>query len=177
MNSIEKGTSKQELQQLIISEWLKQILNGGTTIGFDFDKMMIHGKIMRYADTILELRQGGMQRIIVYTGGPINFKALWRTACGYKVLDALDLGTRCSQHELAWVEQAPDDIGVTIRATDDRSDVAYMGYVPPQRRLSREHVSGASELLLAERRQLLAVKLFFYISVIPNNTLHKMKQS
>ncbi|MGV9103540.1 MAG: hypothetical protein ACOC3C_05455, partial [Candidatus Thorarchaeota archaeon] len=114
-----------ELQQLIISEWLKQILNGGTTIGFDFDKMMIHGKIMRYADTILELRQGGMQRIIVYTGGPINFKALWRTACGYKVLDALDLGTKCSQHELAWVELAPDDIGFTIRATDDRSDVAY----------------------------------------------------
>jgi len=124
LSSTERETSKQELQQLIISEWLKQIADGGTTIGFDFDKMMKHGKIMRHADTILELRQKEMQRVIVYTGGPINLKALWLTAYGYKVLDALGLGTKCSHHELTRVEQALDDIGVTIRATDGRIDVA-----------------------------------------------------
>lgn len=122
---IQSGESQNRIKELVLNWWRKQIANGGTTIRFDLDRMLDRPDIIRHADAILDLRRQEMERVVVYTAGPdINLKTLWLTAYGFRVLDALGFGTRCSREEFGQVEAALKEVGIDIHTCNDTSEAS-----------------------------------------------------
>jgi hypothetical protein len=128
-----EAESKSVIRHTVMESWKTQIKQGGTTIGFDVEKMKEHPSFVRFVDTILELRRREMNRVIINTNllnsdtglTTVDLRPLWLTAYGFQVLRALKMGTSCSLHEFSKVQKALDKAGFEIETIE--TDVPING--------------------------------------------------
>jgi len=127
---VEKN-SKDSIRRFIFNGWQEQIYKGGTTIGYNLDRMMEWPEIGQYAERVLELRQKEIEQVVIHItreNHPINLKALCLTEYGVRILEALGMPWRCSKDELNRLKTALGDSGIHVEMINDQSK--YTASIP-----------------------------------------------
>jgi hypothetical protein len=126
---------RHEIQEYVSQKICEQIDNGGTTIGFDIEKMIRHSHFVVRMSKVLEKRQREInQARVAIDGNLVNLKELWLTAYGYSVLSAVNVGTSCSIETFAKIEEELKKNAFTIKTTSDVQSNLLSGTTPAMKR-------------------------------------------
>ncbi len=108
-----------DFQDQVLPHLCSQIDQGGVTIGLDVQRMAEYGDLAQRIDDVLAQRENEIKQIKLLTNGnEVDLGPLWLTAYGNQILNALDLGAKCSLDEFSDLHAKFKEIGFNLRTTE-----------------------------------------------------------
>ncbi len=119
LQRVENPKARTEIQEYVEMKICEQIDTGGTTIGFDIDKMAEHAHFAKRMSQVLDDRQREIREVEVQVAGDsVDLRGLWLTAYGYRMLlSGLNVGLVCDCQIFGRIQNELNRINITLKTT------------------------------------------------------------
>ena len=102
--------AREQLTQIVFNAIRRQVLEGGTTIGLDVDRIIKQPELLDVVDDIVRNRKKEIQSVAI--GPNRDLMPLWFTAHGFRILSSLGVGKIAKDNELKVIAEAFKRLGL-----------------------------------------------------------------